>query len=336
MGKRRVLITGGAGFIGSNAAARYIRRGADVVILDNLSREKSVMNLEWLKKQGEFKFFKANVEDTAALKSILEERFDIVLHLAAQVAVTTSIAYPIDDFRVNALGTLLLLEAIWRTRQDPIFIFSSTNKVYGSLENLDPIEEEKKYRFADRRVGIAEDYPIDFHSPYGCSKGCADQYVRDYARIYSLRTVVLRQSCIYGPRQFGIEDQGWVAWFIIACLASKPITIYGNGKQVRDVLYISDLLDCFDKVVENIDAAKGQIYNIGGGFSNQISPLQLIDFMIELGYKPQYRHSEWRQGDQKIYISDIFKARAELGWMPQFPLKEGLIKLSDWIKEGLQ
>lgn len=338
MSRLRLLVTGGAGFIGSNATARYMQGGHDVVVLDNLSRPKSEQNLEWLNKQGKFEFIKADIRDRKVLDKLFYSKkpFDIILHLAAQTAVTTSITDPIHDFEINAYGTLFLLEAIRRAGQNPIFIFSSTNKVYGNLEELEIVEGEKRYAFADNRKGITENQPLDFHSPYGCSKGCADQYVRDYARIYGIRTVTLRQSCIYGPHQFGVEDQGWVAWFTIACLSNKAITIYGNGKQIRDVLYVDDLLDCFDKIVENIEIARGKVYNIGGGHLNQVSLLEFLGILSETtNRKLSWDYSEMRQGDQKIYVSDISKAQNELEWNPRIQLKDGMQQLCGWIKEVL-
>lgn len=335
MSELRVLVTGGAGFIGSNAIERHMRSGHDVVALDNLSRPKSERNLKWLRQQGDFEFVEADITDCEALDKLFHRKrpFDIVLHLAAQTAVTTSVVDPVRDFEVNAYGTLLLLEAIRRADQDPVFIFSSTNKVYGNLEEIELIEEDKRYAFARYRRGIAEDQPMDFHSPYACSKGCADQYVRDYARIYGLRTVVLRQSCIYGPHQFGVEDQGWIAWLMIACLSGKNITVYGSGKQIRDVLYIDDLLDCFDKVTENIKIAKGGIYNIGGGHLNKTSLLEFLDILSEMtDRKSAWNYSKTRQGDQRIYVSDISKAQNELDWTPRIHLKEGLQRLYGWIK----
>ena len=261
----------------------------------------------------------------------------ILLHLAAQVAVTTSVTDPRNDFEINALGTFNVLEAIRNSGQDPICIFSSTNKVYGNLDDLDIIEGEKAYSFRGDIAGVTEDQLLDFHSPYGCSKGAADQYVRDYSRMYGLRTVVMRQSCIYGLRQFGIEDQGWVAWFIIAILLGKQLTIYGNGKQVRDILFVDDLLDSYDQAIKNIDTAAGKIYNVGGGPENQISLLQFLDLLGELiGKKIPHAYSTTRPGDQPIYVSDITRAGKELGWKPQTNYKDGIKKLYDWVVENKQ
>ena len=335
----KIAVIGGAGFIGCNAVARCIRRGDDVTVLDNLSRQGTEINLEWLESVGKFEFVKADIRDDVSLTKFFSERkkFNVVLHLAAQVAVTTSVTDPRNDFELNAFGTFNVLEAIRNSGQDPICLFSSTNKVYGNLENLDLIEGEKAYSFKEKFQGVTEEQLLDFHSPYGCSKGAADQYVRDYSRMYGLRTVVLRQSCIYGPRQFGIEDQGWVAWFIIAILLGKQLTIYGNGKQVRDILYIDDLLDCFDQTIEKIETARGQIYNIGGGPQNQISLLQFLDLLSEItGKRIPPAYSTTRPGDQPIYVSNITRAARELNWQPQTICQDGIKKLYDWVLANKQ
>lgn len=264
----KYLVTGGAGFIGSNTAYNLLKQGHEVVIVDNLSRAGSVKNLEWLKNEfGEVSFVKQDVRDYDAIRKALSHHrdADAVIHLAAQVAVTTSVVKPREDLEINALGTFNLLEAIREEGIDPVFIYSSTNKVYGATEGLRVVEHDTRYAYQDLASGLGEDIPLDFHSPYGCSKGAADQYVRDYHRIYGIRTVVFRQSCIYGPRQFGVEDQGWLAWFIIASVLGKPISIYGDGKQVRDILYIDDLVRAYVMAAENIEKTKGQVYNIGGG-----------------------------------------------------------------------
>jgi CDP-paratose 2-epimerase len=326
----KILITGGCGFIGCNTAAKYMKEGHKVTVLDNLSRKGSEKNLEWLRTQGDFKFVKLDL--SMMFPAGMYSHFDIIFHFAAQVAVTKSIINPMYDFLVNASGTLLLLDAIQRSSQNPIFIYSSTNKVYGSLAGLKVTEEEKRYKFTYFEKGIPGDQPLDFHSPYGCSKGCADQYIRDFARIYGMKTVVLRQSCIYGPHQFGIEDQGWIAHFIMKHLAGETITIFGDGKQVRDVLHIDDLLVYFDRIIENIETARGQIYNIGGGFLNQISVLECLDYISELsGKKVKYDFSGWRQGDQRVYVSDITKAYADLNYYPRISPKEGIKDLYKWI-----
>ena len=337
MAKLRVLITGGAGFIGCNTAAKYIKEGYSVTVLDNLSRKGSEKNLGWLRMQGDFRFIEGDITNLKLFHFFLKhkESFDVVFHFAAQVAVTTSVANPIEDFKVNAFGTLNLLQEIRLSHPGSIFIYSSTNKVYGSLENIRWIEKEKRYEFDGSKKGITEYQPLDFHSPYGCSKGCADQYIRDFARIYGMKTVVLRQSCIYGPHQFGVEDQGWVAHFINKHLAGKTITIYGDGKQVRDVLHVDDLLIYFDRIIENIETIKGQIYNIGGGFLNQISVLECLDLISELSNKKvKYNFSSWRQGDQRVYISDITKAYGDLNYYPRISPREGIKDLYNWIKKS--
>jgi len=252
------------------------------------------------------------------------------------VAVTTSVLDPRDDFENNALGTFNTLEAARAAGHHPIFIYASTNKVYGGMEDTVVEEEATRYRYRDLPQGIPETQPLDFHSPYGCSKGAGDQYVRDYARIYGLRTVVMRQSCIYGARQFGIEDQGWIAWFIIAAVTGKPITIYGDGKQVRDILFITDLLDAYQAAIDRIDAVAGQVYNIGGGPENTLSVWVELGPMLEelLGRKVEASRGDWRPGDQHICIMDTRKAQRELGWRPQVGVAEGVRRLYEWVAQN--
>lgn len=333
----KILITGGAGFIGCNAAKRFIGKGYEVSVLDNLSRKGSKDNLEWLKQQGEFEFIDCDIRDYAKTKKIFADRnsIDVVLHLAAQVAVTTSVLNPREDFQINALGTFNLLEAVRENKLDSIFIYASTNKVYGGMTDIKVIERNGRYEYESLPEGIPENRILDFHSPYGCSNGAADQYVRDYSRIYGLRTVVMRQSCIYGYRQFGVEDQGWVAWFTIAASLDKPITIYGDGKQVRDVLFIDDLVDAYEKAIDNIETASGKIYNIGGGPNNKMSLLELISFLERfLNKKIEYSFSDWRPGDQPVFVCNIEKARKELAWQPKTDVETGVKKLSDWVNEN--
>ena len=336
----KVLITGGTGFIGSNAAARFIERGDKVILFDNLSRKGADANLKWLQTVAcglnhRLNFVKGDIRDYRALCKLFHEYPDIqvVLHLASQVAVTTSVINPREDFEVNALGTLNLLEAIRNSKAEPIVLFASTNKVYGSLENIEVIERETRYEYKNPLRGISEEQPLDFHSPYGCSKGAADQYVRDYYRIYGLRTVVFRQSCIYGYRQFGVEDQGWVAWFLIASLFGRPITIYGNGKQVRDVLFIDDLIDAYLEAIEQIHVTAGQVYNIGGGPENTISIWQefypLLEKFVAKDVKVNY--AAWRPGDQRVFICDISKAKRDFGFSPKTSVEDGIRKLYGWI-----
>ncbi|HOO76626.1 MAG TPA: SDR family NAD(P)-dependent oxidoreductase [bacterium] len=334
----KVLITGGAGFIGCNAAARALERGDEVAVLDDLSRRGSELNLEWLKTLGSFAFLPVDVRDYKEVRAVFAGgRFDVVLHLAAQVAVTTSVADPRTDFEINALGTFNLLEAARESGHRGALIFSSTNKVYGNLDDMPVEPAETRYRFAGSRTAVSEAQPLDFHSPYGCSKGAADQYVRDYARMYGLKTVVMRQSCIYGPRQFGIEDQGWVAWFIIALLTGRRITVFGDGRQVRDVLFMDDLLDSFDAAVRRIDRCAGKMFNVGGGPGNTVSLREFLKILEELsGRSVPVSSSDWRPGDQKIYVSDIARARDELDWAPRVGVREGVARLYRWVEENLE
>jgi len=333
----QIIITGGAGFIGCNTAERFLRLGHEVIIFDSLSRPGAESNLHWLAEQGEFVFIRSDVRDAEAFQKLFREQHDVdvVLHLAGQVAVTLSVQDPKLDFEVNAWGTFNLLEAIRQAKLDPVFIFSSTNKVYGELDGL-VVEEARRYKYADARSGISEDQPLDFHSPYGCSKGTADQYVHDYARIYGLRTVVFRQSCIYGPRQLGLEDQGWVAWFIIAAVLGRPITIFGNGKQVRDLLFIDDLVDAYCAAIDRIEVAQGQAYNIGGGPSNTLSVWNEFGELLEslIGRRIPVSFEDFRPGDQLVYVSDISKSKRDLNWQPQVELQQGIRRLFDWVSEN--
>ena len=330
------LITGGAGFIGANYAARLLARGEQVTIYDNLSRAGAARNIAWLRERfGEhaFRLVVGDVRDAALLTATAREA-DVIVHLAAQVAVTTSVRHPRLDFEVNALGTFNLVEAARLSPRRPFVIYASTNKVYGGMEEVAVVEEETRYRYADLPHCVPETQPLDFHSPYGCSKGAGDQYVRDYARIYDVPTVVFRQSCIYGPRQWGIEDQGWVAWFVIAAVTGKPITIYGDGKQVRDVLFVDDLLDAYDAAVARRDRVAGQVYNIGGGPQHTIAIWREFGPLLErlLGREIPVAYGPWRPGDQKVYISDIRKAARELAWRPQVGVEEGVRRLLEWVQ----
>ncbi|MDO9545987.1 MAG: GDP-mannose 4,6-dehydratase, partial [Pelolinea sp.] len=310
---KKILITGGAGFIGSNYACRRILNGDEVTIFDNLSRDGAKENLQWIASSingKPFQFVEGDVRDFNKLKETVEKK-DIIVHLAAQVAVTSSVNDPQFDFNVNAGGTFNVLESARQCENNPIIIYASTNKVYGEIEGIEVKEDKSRYSFEQLPLGISEKQLLDFHSPYGCSKGCGDQYVRDYSRIYNIPTVVFRQSCIYGTRQFGIEDQGWVAWFVIAAVLGKQVSIYGDGKQVRDLLFINDLLNVYDLAIEKIDKAQGQIFNIGGGIENSISIWKEFGPILEKihGKNIPIEIKGWRPGDQKIYISDISKAK---------------------------
>jgi CDP-paratose 2-epimerase len=329
-------VTGGAGFIGCNFVDRALNRGADVTILDDLSRAGSGKNLDWLKtRHGDrVKLEQGSVTD-AALCERLTAEVEAVAHFAAQVAVTTSVADPRTDFEINVLGSFNILEGARLSGNAPHVLYSSTNKVYGGLEDIPTVELDTRYAFESLPLGVSEAAPLDFHSPYGCSKGAADQYFRDYARMYGIPTTVIRQSCIYGPRQMGVEDQGWVAWFVIALVTGKPITIYGDGKQVRDLLYIDDLLNAFDAAFRRPDRSAGQIYNMGGGIENSISIWQEFKPIVEdaLGHdvpEPDYR--EVRPGDQPIFVADTTKAADELGWEPGVSVGEGIARLTKWVK----
>ena len=330
----KALITGGAGFIGGNLAHRLIGEGHQVVLYDNLSRQGAEKNVAWLRAEhgDRWTLLQADVRDFEALRQAAADA-DVLYHLASQVAVTTSVHDPRHDFEVNALGTFNVLEAARQSGRRPIVLYASTNKVYGGMEDVVVVEGEAGYAYRDYPHGIAETHPLDFHSPYGCSKGAGDQYVRDYARIYGLPTVVFRQSCIYGPRQFGIEDQGWVAWFLIAAVTGRPITIYGDGKQVRDVLWVEDLLDLYQAAVERIEASTGQAYNVGGGPENTLAVWSELGPMLEalLGHKVEVARGDWRPGDQRIFVADIRKAERELGWRPRVGKEEGVRRLYEWV-----
>ena len=327
------LITGGAGFIGCNGAKRAMEEGNKVVLFDNLSRRGSKLNLEWLEGLGHFDFVKGDVRDSKILDETVQRiKPDVVLHLAAQVAVTTSVEDPRTDFEINAFGTFNVCEAVRKWAPEAIILNASTNKVYGEMEAIKVIECNGRYAYANLPNGVSESQPLDFHSPYGCSKGIADQYVHDYHRIYGLRTVNFRQSCIYGYRQFGIEDQGWVAWFTIAALLEKPITIYGDGKQVRDILFVNDLIECYFAAVRNIKNTNGQCFNIGGGSNNVISLHELVAMLGEfLGRKIALKYAGWRAGDQKIFVCDIRQAAQMFGWKPRVSSFEGVERLITWV-----
>jgi CDP-paratose 2-epimerase len=333
---RHYLVVGGAGFIGSNYVHRLVQRGETVTIYDNLSRAGAPRNIAWLEETFGKHAFKLIVGDVRNADQMAEAAKDAeaIVHLAGQVAVTTSVLNPREDFEANALGTFNALEAARLSDRDPIFLYSSTNKVYGGMDDVELIEEPTRWLYKDLVEGCAETQPLDFHSPYGNSKGTGDQYTRDYARIYGLRSVVFRQSCIYGPRQFGIEDQGWLAWMMIAAVTGKQITIYGDGKQVRDVLHVNDLLDAYDLAVEKIDIARGQVYNMGGGRRNVMSIWTEFGPILErlLGKKIEVARGDWRPGDQKVFYADFRKAKRELGWEPKIDLEEGIETLFEWVK----
>lgn len=333
----RVFITGGVGFIGCNLAAHYLQQGYTVTLFDNLSRPRTELNLRWLQAQGNADrlcFIRGDIRDySVLLNAVTQARPDLVVHLAAQVAVTTSVKNPREDFEVNALGTFNVLEAARAQPHPPAVFYASTNKVYGGMEDVETVLDGTRYRYRNLPHGVSEAQPLDLHSPYGCSKGAGDQYVRDYARIYGLRTVVFRQSCIYGERQFGVEDQGWVAHFIIAAAFNRPITIYGDGKQVRDLLHVQDLVAAYDAAWERIDQVSGQIFNLGGGPENALSIWAEFGPILEslAGHPIPVRYADWRPGDQPVFVSDNRKAEQLLGWRPRISAPEGIRRLWKWV-----
>lgn len=337
MSDQRILITGGAGFIGCNAADHFLKRGDRVTIYDNLSRKGTAANLAWLHQNHgneRLQFVQADIRHYDALSATIKDaRPDVVLHLAGQVAVTQSVVDPREDFEINALGTFNVLEAVRLDAPAATVLYASTNKVYGGMEEVGIVRTGDRYAYADYPHGIPETFPLDFHSPYGCSKGTGDQYTRDYARIYGLRTLVLRQSCIYGQRQFGVEDQGWVAHFVIATVLGRPISIYGDGMQVRDVLHIDDLLAAYQAGIDLIDSLSGEVLNLGGGPDNTLSIwAEFGPLLAELAGRPvPVTYGPWRPGDQRVFIADIRRAAERLGWRPRISPREGIRKLYEWV-----
>jgi CDP-paratose 2-epimerase len=330
-----ILITGGAGFIGTNLADHYLSAGLQVTIVDNFSRIGSRENARWLreKHRDRVQIIENDVRHNFDTMLKLADAADVVFHQAGQVAVTSSVTDPRSDFEINALGTFNVLETIRLSDRRPMLLYSSTNKVYGGMEGVKVEERRGRYEYVDRPEGIPETQPLDFHSPYGCSKGCGDQYVVDYSRIYGLHTVVCRQSCIYGPHQFGIEDQGWVAWFAIRALQGKPVTIYGDGMQVRDVLFVEDLISAYEGAIDAIETTSGNAYNIGGGPEFTLSLLELVAVLEELlGVRLKASFEDWRPGDQRIYVSDIGKAKRDFGWMPRVDVETGVRRLVSWLE----
>jgi CDP-paratose 2-epimerase len=333
--RRHTLITGGAGFVGTNVANRLLEEGERVTVLDDLSRPGVSENLSWLRARhgSSLSVEVADIADRAALRRALKGA-SRAFHFAAQVAVTTSLGDPVSDAHANLTGTLTLLEEMRHMNDAPTLLFTSTNKVYGGLEDVPLAETETRYEPADPtllRTGIDEGRPLAFCTPYGCSKGAADQYVLDYAHSYDLATVVFRMSCIYGPHQFGTEDQGWVAHFLIRALEGEPITIYGDGKQVRDVLFVDDLVDAMQLATVDTSHA-GRAFNMGGGPANCVSLLELVDLIAELNREPpELETSDWRPGDQRYYVSDTSRFRAATGWRPQVGAADGVERLHCWL-----
>ena len=331
-----VLITGGAGFVGSNLADRLLSAGHRVRLLDNLSRAGVERNLQWLiETHGDLVDIEVpDVRNFSSVKQAVKDASQ-VFHFAAQVAVTSSLTDPREDFEINARGTLNILEAIRGLENPPPLIFTSTNKVYGTLSDLEFTKQPTRYAPVDPSIlarGIAENRPLDFHSPYGCSKGAADQYVVDYARTFGIPALVFRMSCIYGPHQHGNEDQGWVAHFIIRSLAGLPITIYGDGRQVRDILFIDDLVDAFLLGQRHMKKLSGNAFNIGGGPENTVSLLELLDVLAELhGGDLSIEFENWRAADQRYYVADTTKFSELTGWKPKVGVNQGIRRLYEWL-----
>jgi CDP-paratose 2-epimerase len=337
--RRPILITGGCGFIGTNLAHHLLQAGQAVLLFDNLSRKGTEQNLNWLRRNhgSGFRVEIADVRDRSALRRAVQSARQ-VYHFAAQVAVTTSLMDPVEDFAINAEGTLNLLEELRLLEQPPGLVFTSTNKVYGPLDDVRLCSGGDRYEpfdLAARTRGIDETRPLDLHSPYGCSKGAADQYVIDYSRVYGIPTVVFRMSCIYGPHQFGSEDQGWVAHFLIRALSGEPITLYGDGLQVRDLLFIDDLVRALLLAQANMPMLSGKVFNMGGGAAHSISLLELIQCIEQLrGERPAVEFAERRVGDQAYYVTDFSRFRKATGWEPGVSVAQGLRRLYEWLVEN--
>ncbi len=332
------FITGGCGFIGSNLTATLLADGNRVTVFDNLSRRGTEKNRDWLLEKGHqsLTIVEGDVRDLDQIRTAVDAaQADALIHTAGQVAVTTSVVDPREDFMINALGTFNVLESVRLHKRRLPMLLTSTNKVYGGMENVKITERNGRYEYESLSEGASEAQPLDFHSPYGCSKGAADQYVRDYARIYNIPTVVFRMSCQYGPRQFGNEDQGWVAHFVIAAQQGRGLTVFGNGKQVRDILFVEDLVRAIRMALGSIEKTAGLVFNIGGGPANAMSLLELIALLENLtGRKLNVSFGDWRPGDQPVYISNIEKARREFGWEPTISKTEGIARLLEWVREN--
>ena len=337
----KVIITGGCGFLGSNVASDLLSKDVSLLVLDNLCREGSANNLEWLKTKGDFIFEKCDVRDYQKCISIFKYfRPDVIFHFAGQVAMTTSILNPKDDFEINTLGTINLLEACRLVSPNCFFIYSSTNKVYGDLNQILFHEKDKRYLSKDYPIGLPESIPLNFHSPYGCSKGAADQYVLDYSRIYGINSVVFRHSSMYGSRQYATRDQGWIGWFCKEAIRQKsaddPITISGNGKQVRDVLYCDDMVRLYTMAAESPGAICGEAYNIGGGFTNSLSLIELFEMLESiLDYPIYWASSKPRISDQLFFVADLTKIQSRISWKPLISKEVGLELMLKWVSERI-
>lgn len=335
----KYLITGGCGFLGSNIASEILKQqNNQLLIYDNLSRIGGDENLKWLKLLGDFEFIKENTNDYDKISTVIKNfKPDIIYHLAGQVAMTTSIQNPRLDFETNVLGSFNVLESVRQFSPQSVVIYSSTNKVYGDFEYLDYEETPTRYICKQFPKGFDESVHLDFHSPYGCSKGAADQYMLDWARIFGLNTIVFRHSSMYGARQFGTYDQGWISWFCQKAVETKKdktalFTISGNGKQVRDVLHAEDMIKLYLSAPAHIDAAKGQVFNIGGGIENSLSLLELFAFLEnELDIKMNYTKLPPRESDQKVFVADITKAQETFAWTPKISKEDGIRKMLNWV-----
>jgi CDP-paratose 2-epimerase len=338
----RYLITGGCGFLGANLASYCIQSRQEVIVFDNLSRMGSSQNLQWLRTLGAFQFVHGDIRSASDVESVVKTYMpDVVFHLAGQVAMTTSLASPFTDFQINTAGSVQLLEAIRQHHPNSCIVYSSTNKVYGDLEQFPHLETHTRYINEAFPRGLTENTPLDFHSPYGCSKGAADQYMLDYARMYGLKTVVFRHSSMYGGRQYSTSDQGWIGWFCQKAIQQKnspdalPFTISGNGKQVRDVLHVKDMINVYIAAVANIDSAKGHAFNIGGGIENSLSLLELFELLeAKLQVKLRYTNLPFRSSDQKFFVADTTKARNLLNWQPSVNADQGLSDMLLWVHES--
>jgi CDP-paratose 2-epimerase len=332
---RNVLITGGAGFIGSNFAKHLLTDGASVRVIDNLSRPGVEHNLAMLRRPPahRFEFIEGDVRDARLLREAVIDR-DEIYHFAAQVAVTHSISEPRHDLEVNLIGTFNVLEAARLSKRKPFMLFTSTNKVYGDLAAIPVRQLERSFAFVDR-AGVNEDQPLDFHSPYGCSKGSADQYVHDYARIYGIPAVVFRMSCIAGPQQLGNEDQGWLAHFLYSMIADRQITVYGDGRQVRDILNVSDLVAAFEAAHTQAQQTAGHVYNIGGGPANSASLLEVLDLLERItGKKRRISFCAPRQGDQHIFVTDFSRFSRATGWAPRYSIEQTAGHILEWAQQN--
>lgn len=335
----KYLITGGCGFLGSNIAAEIIKQGHELIVFDNLSRFGATSNLLWLQSVGQFTFVHGDIRNADDCRNLIQSlRPNTIFHLAGQVAMTTSIEKPRFDFEVNTLGSLNILEAVRMHSPDTGIIYSSTNKVYGDLGQLSYVENPTRFALRDYPNGLPEDIGLDFHSPYGCSKGSADQYMLDFSRIYGLKTAVFRHSSMYGGRQYSTFDQGWIGWFCSEAIRQSlgdatPFTISGSGKQVRDVLYAEDMVNLYLEASKNINSIKGQAFNIGGGMSNSLSILELMSLLSELvGVSLSWRNIDARESDQRVFVANLEKIQMALGWQPKVGKREGINKMIKWVK----